>query len=120
VQNGRKQEGPRYRVLSCLLGVFLACGAGQDFNDLLLVSGPQAVMDTINAALPKPEEAAPEIGQHRPANFLRDAKDVPIMRADEGDLAHAVEKTWTLLLASNRKPWLFCYAGIPTWVAPDN
>ncbi len=93
---------------------------GQDFNDLLLASGPQAVMVAITAALPKPEEASPEIGQHRPVNFLRDAKDVPIMRADEGDLARAVEKTWTLLLASNRTPWLFRYAGIPTWVVPDD
>jgi hypothetical protein len=42
------------------------------------------------------------------------------MRADEGDLARAVEKTWTLLLASNRTPWLFRYAGIPTWVVPDD
>ncbi len=42
------------------------------------------------------------------------------MRADEGDLARAVEKTWPLLLASNRTPWLFRYAGIPTWVVPDD
>jgi hypothetical protein len=94
--------------------------AGQDFNDLLLASGTRAVMETITAALPKPEEVAPEIGQHRPVNFLREGKDVPVMRADEGDLARAVEKTWTLLLASNRTPWLFRYAGIPTWVVPDD
>ena len=42
------------------------------------------------------------------------------MRADEGDLARAVEKAWSLLLASNRTPWLFRYAGIPTWVVPDD
>jgi putative DNA primase/helicase len=100
--------------------IALPPAAGQDFNDLLLASGPQAVMEAITAALPKREEAAPEIGQHRPVNFLRDAKEVPVMRADEGDLARAVEKTWTLLLASNRTPWLFRYAGIPTWVVPDD
>ena len=77
-------------------------------------------MDAITAALPKPEEALPEIGQHRPMNFLRDGKDVPVMRADEGDLARAADKTWQLLLASNRTPWLFRYAGIPTWVVPDD
>ena len=93
---------------------------GQDFNDLLLASGPAAVMDAITAALPKPEEALPEIGQHRPMNFLRDGKDVAVMRADEGDLARAADKTWQLLLASNRTPWLFRYAGIPTWVVPDD
>lgn len=93
---------------------------GQDFNDLLLASGPSAVMAAITAALPKPEDAAPEIGQHRPVNYARGEKDLPVMRADEGDLARAVEKTWTLLLASNRTPWLFRYAGFPTWVVPDD
>ena len=34
-----------------------------------------------------------------------------MMRADEGDLARAVERAWSLLLASNRTPWLFRYAG---------
>jgi hypothetical protein len=77
-------------------------------------------MDAITAALPKPEEALPEIGQHRPMNFLRDGKDVAVMRADEGDLARAADKTWQLLLASNRTPWLFRYAGLPTWVVPDD
>ena len=43
--------------------------AGQDFNDLLEAAG-QAVMAAIMDALPKEEEAAPEIGQHRPINYL--------------------------------------------------
>ena len=43
-----------------------------------------------------------------------------MMRADEGDLARAVEQAWSLLLASNRTPWLFRYAGSPTWVVPDD
>ena len=42
------------------------------------------------------------------------------MRADEGDLALAVERAWSLLLASNRTPWLFRYAGGLTWVVPDD
>ncbi len=93
---------------------------GQDFNDLLIASGPSAVMAAITAALPKPEESAPEIGQHRPVNYADAGTQFPTMRADEGDLARAVEKTWSLLLASNRTPWLFRYAGIPTWVVPDD
>ena len=29
-------------------------------------------------------------------------------------------QAWSLLLASNRTPWLFRFAGIPTWVVPDD
>ena len=61
-----------------------------------------------------------QIGQHRPLNYAVADTGLPIMRADEGDLARAVEKAWSLLLASNRTPWLFRYAGIPTWVVPDD
>ena len=93
---------------------------GQDFNDLLEASGPEAVKAAIMDALPKEEEAAPEIGQHRPLNYLTDAGDPPVLRADEGDLARAVERVWSLLLTSNRTPWLFRYAGQPTWVVPDD
>lgn len=94
--------------------------AGQDFNDLLLATGPSAVITAITAALPKLEEAAPDIGQHRPVNYAEPGKQLPTMRADEGDLGRAVEKVWSLLLASNRTPWLFRYAGLPTWVVPDD
>ncbi len=94
--------------------------AGQDFNDLLIASGPSAVMTAITAALPKAAEAIPEIGQHRPVNYADAGKQLPTMRADEGDLGRAVEKVWSLLLASNRTPWLFRYAGLPTWVVPDD
>ena len=94
--------------------------AGQDFNDLLTASGPEAVKAAIMDALPKEEEAAPEIGQHRPLNYLTGPDDLPVLRADEGDLARAVERVWSLLLTSNRTPWLFRYAGQPTWVVPDD
>ena len=100
--------------------IALPRGEGQDFNDLLIASGPAAVMAAITAALPKEEEAVPEIGQHRPVNYAAEGKQLPTMRADEGDLGRAVEKTWSLLLASNRTPWLFRYAGLPTWVVPDD
>lgn len=42
------------------------------------------------------------------------------MRADEGDLARSVERVWSLLMASNRTPWVFRFAGQPTWVVPDD
>lgn len=93
---------------------------GQDFNDLLIASGPSAIMAAVTSALPKAEEAVPEIGQHRPVNYAAEGKQLPTMRADEGDLGRAVEKVWSLLLASNRTPWLFRYAGLPTWVVPDD
>jgi putative DNA primase/helicase len=93
---------------------------GQDFNDLLTASGPEAVKTAIMDALPKEEEAVPEIGQHRPLNYLNGPEDPPVLRADEGDLARAVERVWALLLTSNRSPWLFRYAGQPTWVVPDD
>jgi putative DNA primase/helicase len=93
---------------------------GQDFNDLLVASGPDGVRAAITVALPRPEEASPEIGQHRPLNYLNGSEDPPVLRADEGDLARAVERVWSLLLTSNRSPWLFRYAGQPTWVVPDD
>ena len=93
---------------------------GQDFNDLLTASGAGAVMAAITAALPKEDEAPAEIGQHRPLNFFTATADPPVLRADEGDLARAVERVWSLLLTSNRTPWLFRYAGQPTWVVPDD
>jgi hypothetical protein len=52
--------------------------------------------------------------------FVEPATPLPALRADEGDLARAVERAWSLLLASNRTPWLFRYAGIPTWLVPDD
>jgi putative DNA primase/helicase len=94
---------------------------GDDFNDLLLREGPEAIARAITAAETPPEDAAPMlIGQHRPLNYAVADTGLPIMRADEGDLGRAVEKAWSLLLASNRTPWLFRYAGIPTWVVPDD
>lgn len=94
---------------------------GDDFNDLLLREGPGAVAQAVAAAEMPPADAAPVlIGQHRPLNYAVADTGLPIMRADEGDLGRAVEKVWSLLLASNRTPWLYRYAGIPTWVVPDD
>jgi len=95
---------------------------GDDFNDLLLRDGPQAVRDVIEFAL-RPEvsdDASSAVGQHRPLNYALPDSSLPLMRADEGDLARAVDRAWSLLLGSNRTPWLFRYAGLATWVVPDD
>jgi len=111
----------RLRAEGREVAIALPSTAGQDFNDLLIESGPAAVRAVIEAALLAPEQSvAPEIGQHRPINYAEPMTSPPTFRADEGDLARAVERTWSLLLASNRTPWLFRYAGIPTWVVPDD
>ncbi|MDP2358476.1 MAG: hypothetical protein Q8M31_20790, partial [Beijerinckiaceae bacterium] len=60
------------------------------------------------------------MGQHRPVNYQGSGEAIPTLRADEGDLARANEKVWSLLMASNRTPWVFRFAGQPTWVVPDD
>ncbi|SFC90413.1 DUF7146 domain-containing protein [Tropicimonas isoalkanivorans] len=94
---------------------------GQDFNDLLLSDRAQAVARVIAAAESVVEaETVMQIGQHRPLNYQGSGETVPTLRADEGDLARANEQVWSLLMASNRCPWLFRLAGQPTWVVPDD
>lgn len=94
---------------------------GEDFNDLLLREGGEAI-----AALIADAEAIAEaeptllIGQHRPVNYQGSGEAIPTLRADEGDLARSVERVWSLLMASNRTPWVFRFAGQPTWVVPDD
>lgn len=94
--------------------------SGDDFNDLLLRDGAEAVRAVLETALPQSDEEPPPIGQHRPLNYSAPDTSPPLIRADEGDLALAVEKAWSLLLASNRTPWLFRYASGLTWVVPDD
>ena len=93
---------------------------GDDFNDLLLREGPEAVARVIEEAETPPLNSAPETGRHRPLNYTEPNPPLPLLRADEGDLGRAVESVWSVLFASNRTPWLFRYAGIPTWVVPDD
>lgn len=95
--------------------------AGHDFNDVLLRGGAEAVRAVIESALPQADDdVTQQIGQHRPINYIEPDTALPSLRSDEGDLSRAVERAWSLLLASNRTPWLFRYAGIPTWVVPDD
>jgi hypothetical protein len=111
----------RLRAQGRDVAVVLPPEEGEDFNDLLLREGPEAV-----AALIADAEAITEaeptllIGQHRPVNYQGSGETIPTLRADEGDLARSVERVWSLLMASNRTPWVFRFAGQPTWVVPDD
>jgi putative DNA primase/helicase len=90
---------------------------GEDFNDLLLREGPEAVARRSRCGRDATgARAAPVlIGQHRPMNYAaptRACRSCAPTRA----ISRAVERAWSLLLASNRTPWLFRYAGIrPGW-----
>ena len=35
-------------------------------------------------------------------------------------LRRAVDRAWSVLMASNRTPWLFRAGGVPSWVVPDD
>lgn len=111
----------RLRAQGLDVAIALPPEEGEDFNDLLLRAGPEAVARVIAAAERVIEtEAVLQIGQHRPLNYQGSGDSPPTLRADEGDLARSVERVWSLLMASNRTPWVFRFAGQPTWVVPDD
>ena len=60
------------------------------------------------------------MGRHLPHGFTLPASPLPHLRADEGDLSRAGNKAWSLLLAANRKPWLFRTGAQMSWVVPDD
>ncbi len=94
-----------------------------DFNDLLRHEGPDAVAALVRAALGNLTEVAaaePDIGRHLPHGFTLPSPPLPRHRSDEGDLSRAGNKAWSLILASNRKPWLFRTGGLLSWVVPDD
>lgn len=99
--------------------------AGDDVNDMLLRDGPEAIAMLVDAAVrgtavasePAPD---PATGRHLPSGFTAPTGQLPALRADEGDLARAVDRAWSVLLASNDPPWLFRFGGMPTWVVPDD
>lgn len=94
---------------------------GEDFNDMLLRAGATAVARLIAAAEQTVDaETVLQIGQHRPLNYQGSGGDIPVLRADEGDLGRAVAQVWSVVMASNRTPWVFRFAGQPTWVVPDD
>ncbi|MCA1777620.1 MAG: hypothetical protein LC676_19015 [Loktanella sp.] len=94
---------------------------GQDFNDLLQRDGAKAIAALIEDAEAVTEaEAVLQIGQHRPVNYQGSGEAMPTLRADEGDLGRSVSQAWSVIMASNRTPWVYRFAGQPTWVVPDD
>ena len=97
---------------------------GDDFNDVSLRDGLEAVGAIIEAAEcgnQEPEATSHEPpGRHLPIGFQEPAQPLPALRADEGDLERAERRAWTVLLAANRVPWLFRLGGVPTWITPDD
>ena len=94
-----------------------------DFNDLLISEGPAAVAGLVQAALGKLAEVSspdPDIGRHLPHGFALPSPPLPRHRSDEGDLSSAGNRAWSLILASNREPWLFRTGGLLSWVVPDD
>jgi len=94
---------------------------GEDFNDMLLRAGSMVVARLIEATEQEVDaDAVLQIGQHRPLNYQGTGNDIPVLRADEGDLGRAVAQVWSVIMASNRTPWVYRFAGQPTWVVPDD
>jgi putative DNA primase/helicase len=96
---------------------------GDDFNDLLLREGPDIIRDIVGKALTSDADSDEEpelLGRHLPIGFVHPTATLPTLRADEGDLARAVDRAWSLLLMANEAPWLFRAAGLPTWIVPDD
>ena len=94
---------------------------GEDFNDMLLRAGASSVAQVISATEQEVDaDAVLQIGQHRPLNYQGSGSNIPVLRADEGDLGRAVAQVWSLVMASNRTPWVFRFAGQLTWVVPDD
>jgi hypothetical protein len=94
---------------------------GEDFNDMLLRAGSVAVASLVEATEQDVDaDAVLQTGQHRPLNYQGSGNNIPVLRADEGDLGRAVGQVWSVVMASNRTPWVFRFAGQPTWVVPDD
>ncbi len=98
---------------------------GDDFNEVLLRDGSEAVAAIVQAAFAGKDNeaeapAADATGRHLPIGFVEPSGPLPALRTDDGDLACAGDRAWSLLLESNRTPWLFRAGGVPTWIVPDD
>ncbi len=98
---------------------------GWDFNDVLLREGREAVAAIVGAAFNTKAEEGPThspdaTGRHLPIGFTEPNGPLPTLRSDEGDLACAVDRAWSVLLSSNRSPWVYRAGGLPSWVVPDD
>ncbi|MCA3395866.1 MAG: toprim domain-containing protein, partial [Roseomonas sp.] len=100
---------------------------GTDFNDMLLREGGPAILKLIEDAISGQDAAnaqatpqAPETGRHLPIGFVEPSQPLPSLSSIEGNLRHSTRRAWSLLIASNRSPWIFRLGGQPTWVVPDD
>jgi phage/plasmid primase-like uncharacterized protein len=100
---------------------------GDDFNDLLMREGIDAVRRVVESAVEWNGQGTTESmalvvdgGTHRPIGLALPDHARPQLRADNGDLAGAVSQAWQILLTANNPPWLFRAAGCPTWVVRDD
>ena len=97
---------------------------GDDFNDMLRRDGSETVAALMRAAATRQEpidgDQATAVGRHLPIGFRDPGQQVPQLRADEGDLKRAVNRTWTVLQGTNTPPWLFRAGGLPSWLVPDD
>lgn len=104
---------------------------GEDFNDLLVREGKEAVRAVLNKAAeyhPRtptlaetPANQDIEHPPHKPFGFKEDAGSIkPQIRADDGDLARVADQCWSILYASNAPPWLFRLSFRLTWVDLDD
>ncbi|MCA4907730.1 MAG: toprim domain-containing protein [Roseomonas sp.] len=100
---------------------------GTDFNDMLLREGGPAILKLIEDAISGQDSAnaqatpqAAETGRHLPIGFVEPSHSLPSLSSIDGNLRHSTRRAWSLLIASNRSPWIFRLGGQPTWVVPDD
>lgn len=101
---------------------------GTDFNDMLLrEGGGPAILKLIEDAISGQDNAkaqattqAAETGRHLPIGFVEPSQPLPSLSSIDGNLRHSTRRAWSLLIASNRSPWIFRLGGQPTWVVPDD
>lgn len=98
---------------------------GDDFNDMLLRDGPEAVAALVRAGAtrqepPEGEQVTP-VGRHLPISFRNPGQQVPQLRADEGDLKRAASTgPGPCCRARTPRLWLFRAGGLPSWLVPDD
>ena len=100
---------------------------GTDFNDMLQREGGPTIVKLIENAISGQDNAnaqattqAPETGRHLPIGFVEPSHPLPSLSSIDGNLRHSTRRAWSLLIASNRSPWIFRLGGQPTWVVPDD
>ncbi len=100
---------------------------GDDFNDVLLRDGSDAVRAIVEQAAEWTANAGggdtvtkAESGSQMPIGLFLAERRRPQLRADNGDLAHATRQTWQALRAANEPPWLFRSGGRPAWAVRDD